>query len=459
MVQGDHFFIHSAQAMVLRDLAQDLHGVAAAGPRAAADMSGAEQGWASPPVAPELADGMVHVWAAPLDPPADTIRRSEALLAPDERARADRFRFERDRRRFTVARGVLRTLLGRYLGTDPRGVAFRYESHGKPVLGEPFAERGIRFNVSHSGEMALYAFARGRELGVDVEEVRRMDDGLDIAERFFSEAEVAAFRALPRRSGTTRSSTAGRARKRTSRRWARDSPFRCTSSTCRSPRASRRVCWPPATPAGGALVAPRAPRPGARLPRRHRGGGGGMGPGLLAVGRRRGRIATDGSRGVARGISVLRPQDPGNHRHQERRRMKTRRTLLVAALALGMGALPAWSGTAREGTARTRPAAAAEYEIDQSHSQVLFKVKHLGISTVTGRFRDFAGTITYDPQNPAAARARATIKTASIDTDNDRRDNHLRSADFFEAEKYRRSPSRRAACGRRVATASSWTGR
>jgi polyisoprenoid-binding protein YceI len=116
--------------------------------------------------------------------------------------------------------------------------------------------------------------------------------------------------------------------------------------------------------------------------------------------------------------------------------MKTRRTLLVAALALGMGALPAWSGTAREGTARTRPAAAAEYEIDQSHSQVLFKVKHLGISTVTGRFRDFAGTITYDPQNPAAARARATIKTASIDTDNDRRDNHLRGADFFEAEKY-----------------------
>ncbi len=116
--------------------------------------------------------------------------------------------------------------------------------------------------------------------------------------------------------------------------------------------------------------------------------------------------------------------------------MTNRRTLLLAALALGMGALPAWSGTAREGSARVRPAAAAEYEIDPSHSQVLFKVKHLGISTVTGRFRDFAGTISYDPQNPAASRASATIKTASIDTDNDRRDNHLRSADFFEAEKY-----------------------
>ncbi|MET0397289.1 MAG: YceI family protein [Longimicrobiaceae bacterium] len=117
--------------------------------------------------------------------------------------------------------------------------------------------------------------------------------------------------------------------------------------------------------------------------------------------------------------------------------MKTRRTLLLTALALGMGAAPAWTGTAREGTAQARPAAAAaEYEIDPSHSQVLFKVKHLGISTVTGRFRDFSGTISYDPQNPAASRARATIKTASIDTDNDRRDNHLRSADFFEAEKY-----------------------
>nr|ASV46661.1 hypothetical protein [uncultured bacterium] len=65
------------------------------------------------------------------------------------------------------------------------------------MLGEPFAGRGIRFNVSHSGEMALYAFARGRELGVDVEEVRRMEDGLHIAERFFSQAEVAVFRSLP----------------------------------------------------------------------------------------------------------------------------------------------------------------------------------------------------------------------------------------------------------------------
>lgn len=159
-------------------------------------MSGPVPGWDAPPPSPALGDD-VQVWAAPLDPSAEVIRSHAALLAPDERARAERFRFERDRRRFVVARGVLRTLLGRYLGTDPRRVAFRYESHGKPALGEGFGGQGIHFNVSHSGEMALYAFARGRELGVDVEEVRPMEDGLEIAERFFSPAEVAAFRALP----------------------------------------------------------------------------------------------------------------------------------------------------------------------------------------------------------------------------------------------------------------------
>lgn len=153
--------------------------------------------WGRPPAAVRLEGGEVHVWAAPLDPPADEARGYAALVAPDERERMERFRFERDRRRFGVARGVLRLLIGRYLETDPRRVVFRYESHGKPALSGELAERGLRFNVSHSGEMALYAFARERELGVDVEEVRPMEDGLDIAERFFSQAEVAAFRALP----------------------------------------------------------------------------------------------------------------------------------------------------------------------------------------------------------------------------------------------------------------------
>jgi 4'-phosphopantetheinyl transferase len=138
------------------------------------------------------------VWCAPLDPPEESVHRFRELLSPDEVARVDRFRFDRDRRRSTVARGVLRTLLGGYLGEDPRRIAFRYESHGKPALAGPPAERGIRFNVSHSGEIALFAFTLGRELGVDVELVHSMEDAEQIAKSFFSAAENAAFRSLPR---------------------------------------------------------------------------------------------------------------------------------------------------------------------------------------------------------------------------------------------------------------------
>lgn len=114
----------------------------------------------------------------------------------------------------------------------------------------------------------------------------------------------------------------------------------------------------------------------------------------------------------------------------------TRRTVLLAALAFCIGAAPAWQGPVADVSARTAVLAPATYEIDRAHSQVSFKIRHLGISTVTGRFKDFSGSIVFDPQNPAASRATAAIKAASIDTDNERRDNHLRSADFFEVERY-----------------------
>lgn len=151
--------------------------------------------WGPPPPHPGLGEG-VHVWCAPLNPPDDVVRRYRELLAPDEWARADRFRFDQHRRQFTVARGVLRTLLGRYLEVDPRRVEFRYGSHGKPELGGALAGSDLRFNVSHSGELALYAVSRGRELGVDIELVHPMDDGMEIAERFFSAAENVVFRSL-----------------------------------------------------------------------------------------------------------------------------------------------------------------------------------------------------------------------------------------------------------------------
>jgi 4'-phosphopantetheinyl transferase len=133
--------------------------------------------------------GEVHVWRAPLTAGDAELARFAATLSEDERARAARFRFERDRRRFTVGRGILRALLGAYLPAPPQSLAFTYNEYGRPELvasGDP----PLCFNVSHSDELALYGFALGRQLGIDVEWMRAEVSGEEIARRFFAPGEV-----------------------------------------------------------------------------------------------------------------------------------------------------------------------------------------------------------------------------------------------------------------------------
>lgn len=108
------------------------------------------------------------VWWARVD--GARADRFEALLSPDERARASAFRFERDRLRFVIARGLLHTLLGAQLGVDPQRVEVALGGHGKPRLTDDDA--GLRFNVSHSHGVVALAFCERREIGVDVERVR-----------------------------------------------------------------------------------------------------------------------------------------------------------------------------------------------------------------------------------------------------------------------------------------------
>lgn len=151
--------------------------------------------WPPPPADLRLGAGEVHVWRASLERDGAEAERLWATLTDDERERARRFHFERDRRRFVIARGALRELLGRYLATPPALIRFAYNEFGKPVLWRDAG--GLRFNVSHSHEAALYAFTLGREVGVDVELLRDDFASLEIAERFFSEAEVRALASLP----------------------------------------------------------------------------------------------------------------------------------------------------------------------------------------------------------------------------------------------------------------------
>lgn len=138
----------------------------------------------------------VDIWRANLDEPsAVVLGELEKLLSADERDRASRFFFERDRGRFVVARGVLRTLLGRYLGRPPGELVFRYGAQGKPALAanEPVP---IYFNLAHSEGLALYAFTRAGEIGIDLEKIRELPDWPSVAEAAFSPRELAQLKAV-----------------------------------------------------------------------------------------------------------------------------------------------------------------------------------------------------------------------------------------------------------------------
>lgn len=148
--------------------------------------------WLSPPSPLILTRDCVHVWRIALTQPTAVVNELEALLAAGERARAGQFHFLRDRRAFTVAKGAARQILAHYLGTDPRSLIFDKGHFGKPFL----SSRELRFNLSHSGEFALLAVAAEREVGVDVEEIRDMEDAAMIAERFFSPGENRKLRAV-----------------------------------------------------------------------------------------------------------------------------------------------------------------------------------------------------------------------------------------------------------------------
>ncbi len=140
-----------------------------------------------------LAAGEVLVVLAELDGPRPAALT--ATLAPDEKARAARFVFERDRHRFATARGLLRQILGDAAGIAPARLAFRYGTRGKPCLVD--APGAPDFNVSHSGGLAAFALSRAGEVGIDIEQERPMPDLATIAERFFSSRESALLAQLP----------------------------------------------------------------------------------------------------------------------------------------------------------------------------------------------------------------------------------------------------------------------
>lgn len=136
----------------------------------------------------------MRVWCLRLSAGSSTVERFRLVLNDEERNRADRFRFPQHRDQFVLARGALRHLLGGLLSTAPGDVELQYAPKGKPQCK---TDPTLRFNLSHSGEMAMYAFARNREVGIDVEQHREMRDLEAVAKRFFASGEVEDLMSLP----------------------------------------------------------------------------------------------------------------------------------------------------------------------------------------------------------------------------------------------------------------------
>jgi 4'-phosphopantetheinyl transferase len=155
------------------------------------------QQWSTPPLDLRLQPDEVHVWRATLGVTESVQVQLNQLLSESETTRAMSFRFTEDRRRWIVAHGVLRILLSRYVRLDPRLLHFDFNTYGKPFLAFPRPSTPLQFNLSHSRDVALYAFTYTRQVGIDVEYKRFDLDFEALARVSFSLNEQTALRSLP----------------------------------------------------------------------------------------------------------------------------------------------------------------------------------------------------------------------------------------------------------------------
>jgi len=143
-----------------------------------------------------LSNNEVHLWHAKLDQSYEWIKKLTHVLSSEEKKRAERFHFDKDRKRFIVTHGVLRTILSLYLDVEPSCLQIGCQSHGKPYVVEKLNDEEICFNLTHSHSLLLFAFTRSRQIGVDIEYVRPIPEADQIVARFFSPNEHAMWQQL-----------------------------------------------------------------------------------------------------------------------------------------------------------------------------------------------------------------------------------------------------------------------
>lgn len=145
--------------------------------------------WRERPAGSVLRDDEVHLWLANVeleDRRPDVLQR---VLSEEERVRAAGFRFERDRNRYIARRALLRQLVGECLHEAPGEIRFTENPFGKPELASGTGS-ALQFNLSTSGEWAMYGFTRRRRIGIDIEKIRQDFNWKEIAGRFFHPREA-----------------------------------------------------------------------------------------------------------------------------------------------------------------------------------------------------------------------------------------------------------------------------
>lgn len=153
--------------------------------------------WSAPPSEWYLPSTDVHIWQASLQVTARQQERFTQMLSADEMARATRFHFPQHREHYIAGRGLLREILSRYQNCLPEAIRFSYNSFGKPALLASAGQDALQFNISHSHGVALFAFVRGVDIGIDVQHTDAVTDLLQAGAVVFSTDEMEVLRALP----------------------------------------------------------------------------------------------------------------------------------------------------------------------------------------------------------------------------------------------------------------------
>lgn len=142
----------------------------------------------------DLDSNQIHIWYINFNLAEDVITFLDSFLSKDEIIKASKFRFKKDKNCSIITRGALRLISSKYLKMKPENITFKYGEFGKPDFD---IDTKIKFNVSHSGNMAIIGFVLNDDIGVDVEKIKSDFDVFDIAKNYFSDSEIEALKKLP----------------------------------------------------------------------------------------------------------------------------------------------------------------------------------------------------------------------------------------------------------------------